>query len=60
MQTATQQAVITGGTGGLGSAIAEALAAPNWSIAAPGSRELDVTNASQVRNYLKGRDVDLL
>jgi 3-oxoacyl-[acyl-carrier protein] reductase len=60
MQTATHQAVITGGTGGLGSAIAEALAAPNWSIAAPGSRELDVTNASQVRNYFKGRDIDLL
>ena len=60
MQTATHQAVITGGTGGLGSAIAEVLAAPNWSIAAPGSRELDVTNPSQVRNYFKGRDIDLL
>ena len=60
MQAATHQAVITGGTGGLGSACAEVLAAPGWSIAAPGSRELDVTNSAQVRNYFEGRDVDLL
>ena len=60
MQAATNQAVITGGTGGLGKAIAEALAAPDWSIAAPGSRELDVRDPAQVRCYFEGRDIDLL
>jgi 3-oxoacyl-[acyl-carrier protein] reductase len=60
MHAATHQAVITGGTGGLGKAIAEALAAPNWSIAALGSRELDVRDAAQVRSYFEGLDVDLL
>ena len=60
MQAATHQAVITGGTGSLGRAIAEALAAPNWSIAAPGSRELDVKDSTQVRGYFENRNVDLL
>ena len=60
MQAATHQAVITGGTGSLGRAIAEALAAPNWSIAAPGSRELDVKDSTQVRCYFENRNVDLL
>ena len=60
MQSATHQAVITGGTGGLGKAIAEALVAPDWSIAATGSRELDVKDPAQVRCYFEGRDMDLL
>jgi 3-oxoacyl-[acyl-carrier protein] reductase len=60
MQSATHQAVITGGTGGLGAAIAEALVAPDWSIAATGSRELDVRDPAQVRCYFEGRDIDLL
>ena len=60
MQAATHQAVITGGTGSLGKAIAEALAAPNWSIAAPGSRELDVKDSTQVRGYFENRNIDLL
>jgi 3-oxoacyl-[acyl-carrier protein] reductase len=60
MQAPTYHALITGGTGGLGKAIAEALAAPGWSIAAPGSRELDVRDPAQVRCYFDGRDIDLL
>jgi 3-oxoacyl-[acyl-carrier protein] reductase len=60
MQSATHQAVITGGTGGLGAAIAEALVAPDWSISATGSRELDVKDPAQVRCYFEGRDMDLL
>ncbi|MCF7668039.1 MAG: hypothetical protein K9M60_04575, partial [Akkermansiaceae bacterium] len=60
MQAATIQAVITGGTGGLGKATADALAAPLWSFSAPGSRELDVKHPPQVRCYLEGRDIDLL
>lgn len=60
MQAATHQAVITGGTGSLGKAIVEALAAPNWSIAAPGSRELDVRDHAHVRDYFENRNIDLL
>lgn len=60
MQAATNKAVITGGTGSLGKAIAEALAAPDWSIAAPGSRELDVRDHAQVRGYFENRNIDLL
>ena len=60
MQAATHQAVITGGTGSLGKAIANALAAPDWSIAALGSRELDVRDHAQVRGYFENRNIDLL
>jgi 3-oxoacyl-[acyl-carrier protein] reductase len=60
MHAATYHAVITGGTGGLGMAIADALAAPDWSIAAHGSRELDVRDLAQVRCFFEGRDIDLL
>lgn len=60
MESETRHAVITGGTGSLGSAIACALQSPGWSIAAPGSANLDVRDAAAVRNYFHGRDVDLL
>ena len=60
MVSETQHAVITGGTGSLGNAIAVALQAPGWSIMAPGSTDLDVRDPSAVRNYFHDRDVDLL
>ena len=52
--------IITGGSGGLGSAIAQAFLDPIWEIATPGHRELDVSNPQAVENFLVGRPVDLL
>lgn len=53
-------AVITGGTGGLGSAIATNLEAEGWQVAAPGSASLDVRDESAVTSFFHGREVDLL
>jgi 3-oxoacyl-[acyl-carrier protein] reductase len=55
-----QHAVITGGTGSLGQAIAAALQEPGWMISALGSKDLDVTNESAVFRYFNDQSVDLL
>jgi 3-oxoacyl-[acyl-carrier protein] reductase len=52
--------VITGGGGGLGRAIVSAFQNPQWQIAAPPSRELDVTDTIAVAGYFRERPVDLL
>lgn len=60
MQEETRHAVITGGTGAIGRAIAEALKAPAWTVVAPGSAELDVRDPTSVSRYFEDRKVDLL
>jgi 3-oxoacyl-[acyl-carrier protein] reductase len=60
MQSETRHAVITGGTGSLGHAIADVLRASHWSIRAPGRAELNVRDQAAVRKYFHGHDVDLL
>lgn len=60
METETRHAVITGGTGSLGSAIAMELQQEGWVIAAPGSAELHLSDPREVRRYFDGRPVDLL
>lgn len=60
MEPETRHAVITGGTGSLGVAITRALQAPDWSIAAPASKDLDVRDGTAVRNFFQQRNVDLL
>jgi 3-oxoacyl-[acyl-carrier protein] reductase len=60
MQDKIQHAVITGGTGSLGQEIARAMQAPDWSIEAPGSLDLDMRDEPAIRRYFKARDVDLL
>ena len=60
MSAATQYAVITGGNGSLGQAVAAALQSPDWHIAAPGRQELDVRQACAIAGYFAGRPVDLL
>jgi 3-oxoacyl-[acyl-carrier protein] reductase len=60
MHSETQHAAITGGTGSLGSALADALRQSGWDLAAPGSRELDVRDPAAVSSYFKSRPVDLL
>lgn len=52
--------VITGGTGGLGSAIADRFRRDGWAVEAPGRKDLDVRDKQAIRNFFQGRDVDLL
>lgn len=52
--------VVTGGTGGLGSAIATEFQSAGWLVDAPGSTDLDVTDADAVTRYFDRRPVDLL
>lgn len=60
MHSVTRHAVITGGTGFLGRAVAAALQGPGWAIAAPGSAELDVRDRSAIARYVAERPVELL
>ena len=60
MRTEKQHAVITGGDGSLGRAIAAALQSPDWDIAAPGRQQLDVSENARVHQYFQHRSVDLL
>lgn len=55
-----RHAVITGGTGSLGRTLADALQTPGWVIAAPGRRELDVTETKALHAYFENRPVELL
>lgn len=52
--------VITGGSGGLGSAIAGRLARHSAKVHALSSTDLDVTDPDAVRHWFAGRSVDLL
>lgn len=60
MQPEYQHAIITGGTGVLGRAIASALIDPGWRILAPGRNELDVSDESSVQQFFGTRNADLL
>ena len=53
-------AVITGGTGALGQAIAGALVRSGWVVSAPGSRELDVTDKDAIERFFDRKPLDLL
>ncbi len=53
-------AIITGGTGVLGRAIATALEDPEWQIYAPSHLELDVTHKESLGNYFSKHPPDLL
>lgn len=55
-----KHAVITGGTGGLGSVVAGVFRDRKWSVDSPGSADLDVRDASSVAAYFGNETVDLL
>lgn len=52
--------VITGGQGGIGTAVLRAFDAADWENFAPGRRELDLGDPSKVDSVLESRPVDLL
>ncbi len=60
MRQDKQHAVITGGTGSLGRAMAGVLHEDEFTVASPGSKELDVSDRTAVRAYFHDRAVDLL
>ena len=60
MRQEIQHAVITGGTGALGSAIADAFRQPGWVIDSPGSQLLDMRAPTAIRRYFHERRVELL
>jgi len=53
-------AVITGGTGSLGSVIADVMQEPGWVIDSLGSQNLDMRNEKAIQHYFYQRPVDLL
>lgn len=52
--------IVTGGTGGLGGAVASEFASHGWRVEAPGSADLDMRDPEVIRSYLAGREPDLL
>lgn len=60
MRSDEKRAVITGGTGGLGDAIARKLTDQGWQVAAPGSTDLDVSDADAVSSFFEQQQPDLL
>jgi 3-oxoacyl-[acyl-carrier protein] reductase len=60
MDQEARHLVITGGGGGLGTAIAAAFRAGGWSVEAPGRQELDVSDPGSVERYFVKREPRLL
>jgi len=55
-----KRAIITGGTGGLGSAIAAELRDHEWIVDAPGTSDLDLRDEVAITPYFENRTPDLL
>ncbi|HSP43495.1 MAG TPA: SDR family oxidoreductase [Luteolibacter sp.] len=60
MSGALPHAVITGGTGTLGAAVAREFGNVGWEVDAPGSAELDVRRPDEIERYFSARRPDLL
>jgi 3-oxoacyl-[acyl-carrier protein] reductase len=55
-----KRAIITGGTGGLGTAIAEAFRKADWDVLALGRKDLDLTDQQAVDSFFRAQPCDLL
>ena len=60
MSNTRPHAVVTGGTGTLGSAIADELRHAGWTVDAPSSRDLDMRRTEEIERYFSHRETDLL
>lgn len=56
----TKRAIITGGTGGLGSAIATEFRHHGWLVDAPGTADFDLRDQGSIVRYFESRAPDLL
>lgn len=56
----TREAIITGGSGGVGTALAELLRLDGWNVHAPSHVEMDVTDDAAVRNFTDATHPELL
>ncbi|MBC7979282.1 MAG: SDR family oxidoreductase [Armatimonadetes bacterium] len=52
--------IITGGTGGFGTAIAARFQEKGWDVTALGRNDLDLMNGKEVKDFFSGRNYDLL
>ena len=55
-----KRAIITGGTGGLGSAIAGKFRGEGWEVVCLGSRDLDLSDGDAVKRFFAENECDLL
>lgn len=55
-----QHLILTGGSGGLGTALQDAFIDPTWEITAPSRTELDIADQKAAQAWFKERPVDLL
>jgi 3-oxoacyl-[acyl-carrier protein] reductase len=55
-----KHAVVTGGEGGLATALARHLRENAWQVSAPGRGELDVTDPPAIGRFFQGKTIDLL
>lgn len=55
-----KRVVITGGTGGLGTAIAGEFAGCGWDVVSLGSKDLDLADIAAVKRFFHGQSCDLL
>lgn len=55
-----EKAIITGGTGGLGSAIAGCLSGGAWEVVQLGRKDLDLSDKNALETYFSGEKCDLL
>jgi 3-oxoacyl-[acyl-carrier protein] reductase len=58
--SSVQHLILTGGSGGLGTALRHAFADSTWEITAPTRMELDVGDVEAIRPWFYNRPVDLL
>lgn len=60
MSNFIREAIITGGSGGIGTALSELLRADGWNVHAPSHVEMDVTDEAVVRKFTEARSPELL